>query len=235
MNELDKKQKTIAGMFNSISNSYDFLNHSLSFGMDYYWRRYCIKQLKKYNAKHIIDIAAGTGDFTFAAQKLKPELTIGIDISEKMLEVAKQKLKKKKLHNKIDFIHADALNIPFNNDYFNMCTVGFGIRNFENLNKGIAEIYRILKNNGIIAILEFSIPENKLFRSFYFFYFKNLLPLWGKLISKNKIAYNYLHDSVIQFSQNIDVKKVLKNNSFTEIKTKQLTGGIVTCYIFKKQ
>lgn len=232
-----KKQK-IVQMFDNIAGSYDFLNHFLSMGVDIYWRRKAVKILGKtfvsWKDRKILDVATGTGDFAIEALKLNPEKIIGIDISEKMLARAKEKIKKLPVKNKIKFLLADCENLPFENNYFDAVTVGFGVRNFENFEKGLFEMYRVLKKSGIVIILEFSRPKTFPIKNIFNFYFKNILPNIGKIISKDKEAYIYLPQSVQKFPDGEEFLNIMKNSGFSHLQQIPLTFGIASIYIGRK-
>ena len=228
------KKKQVAEMFDNISAKYDFLNHVLSFQVDKYWRRKTIKLLKKYPHEIILDVATGTADFAIAARKANPQKVVGIDISEGMLEVGRVKIEKKKLSRMIELQVADSENLPFNDAAFDVAVAGFGVRNFESLEKGLAEVKRVLKKGGRFFILEFSKPESGLFRFFYQFYFKRILPLIGRIVSKDKSAYTYLHDSVGAFPSGKEFEKIMEQTGYCNIESIPLTFGIATIYVGQK-
>jgi len=233
-NSIDSKKKQVGKMFDNIAANYDFLNHSLSFGMDYYWRRKSIKQLTN-NPKTILDIATGTADFAISACRIKDVKITGIDISEGMINVGKEKIKKKGLENRIDLQIADSENLPFSDNSFDAITAGFGVRNFENLEKGLSEIYRVLSSNGMIAILEPSKPKVFPLKQIYRIYFHKVLPFIGKLISKDNSAYTYLPNSVEEFPNGDKFIQHLKNIGFNNCKHIPLTFGIVDLYVAIKE
>ena len=224
------KKEQVAQMFDNISHRYDFLNHFLSLGIDKIWRKKTIKILKEGQPKEILDIATGTADFAIEAMRLNPDNVIGIDISNGMLEKGRLKINKKSLDKTIELKYGDSENLPFENDSFDAITVGFGVRNFENLNKGLSEIKRVLRQNGQLAILEFSKPKNFPVKQGFNFYSKYMLPFIGRVFSKDKSAYTYLPESVAAFPEGEDFKNILKDIGFTEIKLKRLSGGIATIY-----
>lgn len=228
-----KKQK-IGKMFDRIADSYDFLNHFLSLGIDIYWRKKTIRFLRKSNPKKILDVATGTADLAIEGVKLNPQKITGIDVSEKMLAKAGEKIKKLHLENKIELLFADSENLPFKDNYFNAITVGFGVRNFEDLKKGLSEMYRVLDINGIVVILEFSKPKKFPLNYIFNFYFKNILPIVGKIISKDQEAYAYLPQSVQSFPDGKDFLDIMKKTGFKNLSQVQLTFGIVSIYIGKK-
>ena len=221
-------------MFDNIAHNYDFLNHSLSFGMDYYWRRKSIKQLTN-NPKTILDVATGTADFAISACRMKDVKITGIDISEGMINVGKEKIKKKGLENRIDLQIADSENLPFSDNSFDAITAGFGVRNFENLEKGLSEMYRVLSPNGMVAILEPSKPKAFPLKHIYNIYFHKVLPFVGKLISKDHSAYTYLPNSVEAFPSGDKFIQHLKNVGFKNCKHIPLTFGIVDLYLAIKE
>ena len=201
--QADKKEQ-VAEMFNSISKKYDFLNHFLSLGIDIRWRKKAIKLLKKDNPKHILDIATGTADFAIESLSLKPEKVTGVDISEGMLSVGREKLKKKSLDHIIQLELGDSEKLLFEDNKFDAVIVSFGVRNFAHLEKGLADMYRVLKPGGKTVIVEFSRPSKFPFKSIYNFYFKAILPKIGRLVSKDQSAYTYLPESVQVFPDGTD-------------------------------
>lgn len=231
---IEKNKENVASMFNDIAPSYDFLNHFLSANTDKIWRKKSVKVLLAKKPKLILDVATGTGDLAIAMLKLNPEKITGIDISKEMLEIGKKKIKSLNQENTIELQQNDAENTPFNDDTFDAVTVAFGIRNFENLNKGLSELYRVLKPSGTLLILEFSRPENNFPGFFFKFYFKYILPALGKLFSKSNIAYRYLYQSVQQFASVNEMKNNLTNSGFKNVNTKKLSFGIATIYTASK-
>ena len=232
--EKSSKKEQVAQMFDNISGKYDFLNHFLSLGIDIRWRRKAIKYFKEDNPKHMLDIATGTGDFAIETLRINPEKVTGIDISEGMLEVGRKKMVKKGLSDKIDLISGDSENIPFDDNTFDGATVAFGVRNFENLEKGIGEIRRVLKPGAKLVVLEFSKPTSFPFKQFYNFYFKVILPRIGRQISKDKAAYTYLPESVNAFPDGERFLDILKSAGFKETECKPLTFGISSIYVGQK-
>src|SRR3989344_2277167 len=230
---MSKKQKT-AEMFDNIAGTYDFLNHFLSFGIDIYWRKRAVGVLKDLKPKKILDIATGTGDMVIEAIKLNPETIIGVDISEKMLAIGKEKIKKLDLENKIELLFGDSEKLSFKNNSFDAITVGFGVRNFEHLEKGLSEMYRVLDKNGIAVMLEFSKPKTFPIKNIYNFYFQKILPVIGKVISKNKAAYTYLSESVGKFPDGKDFLKIMREIGFNNLRQIPLTFGIASIYVGKK-
>jgi len=224
------KKEQVAEMFNNISGKYDFLNHFLSLGIDIIWRKKAIKLLKKDRPKHILDIATGTGDFAIEALALNPEKVIGVDISEGMLEMGRKKMKKRGLDKKIELRLGDSEGLLFEDNKFDAIIVSFGVRNFENLEKGLADMCRVLKPGGKVVVLEFSRPKRFPFKQIYNFYFKAILPKIGRLISKDSAAYTYLPESVGAFPDGDNFLKVLQKVGFNETKCKPLTFGISSIY-----
>ena len=230
----DGKKKQVAQMFNSIAGKYDFLNHFLSAGIDIIWRKKAISLLAKSKPKTILDIATGTGDFALEALKLNPDKITGVDISEGMLEVGRQKIAKRGLTQKIELKLGDSESLEFADNSFDAVMAAFGVRNFENLPKGLAEMYRVLKPGGTLMILEFSKPQSFPFKQGYNFYFKHILPVFGKLISKDQSAYTYLPESVQAFPDGQDFLSILKQTGFNDTKWHSLTFGISSIYMGKK-
>ena len=232
--ELSKK-KQVEEMFDNISSNYDFLNHFLSFGIDNIWRNKTIKIVSQNQPKLILDVATGTGDLAFAAQKkINPNKIIGLDLSNGMLEVGRAKINKRNLNDKLEFIQGDSENLPFDNDYFDSVMVSFGVRNFENLNKGLSEIFRVLKKGGQIVVLEFSKPKTFPIKQTYQIYSKYILPIFGSIISKDKSAYHYLSESVAAFPEGNDFLDELVKVGFLDTRLKKLSGGIASIYSGKK-
>ena len=224
------KKEQIAAMFNSISGKYDFLNHFLSLGIDILWRKRAVRLLKNHQPKLILDIATGTGDFAIEALSLNPEKIIGVDISEGMLSVGREKLIKKNLTDKIELLSGDSEVLPFEDNFFDAVIVSFGVRNFENLEKGLSDMLRVFKPGGKVVILEFSKPKSFPFKQIYQFYFQWILPKIGKLISKNHAAYTYLPDSVEAFPDGDDFLNILNKIGFQKNQCTPLTLGISSIY-----
>ena len=233
-NTTQGKKQQVATMFNNIAPNYDFLNHFLSLGIDISWRKRAIGILKGENPRRILDIATGTGDFAIAAMAINPEKITGLDISEGMLAVGQEKINRKKLQNKIELVLGDSENLPFPENTYDAITVGFGVRNFENLDKGLCEIYRVLSINGTVIILEFSRPKKFPVKQLYNFYFNHLLPLIGNLISKDKRAYTYLPQSVNAFPDGEDFLDILNKTGFKRTSIISLLFGIASIYTGKK-
>ncbi len=224
------KKDQVEEMFDDISPRYDLLNHLLSANIDKLWRRNAIHKLKAHNPKLILDIATGTGDFAIAAARINEAKVIGIDISEGMLEVGRRKLEKKKLTETIELQKADSEKLPFENEKFDAAIVGFGVRNFENLKKGLTEIFRVLRPGGVFYVLEFSKPANSPYKQIYQFYFTKILPFIGRMISKNSNAYTYLPESVNEFPDGELFLTILAEVGFVRNKCFPQTFGIATIY-----
>jgi demethylmenaquinone methyltransferase/2-methoxy-6-polyprenyl-1,4-benzoquinol methylase len=232
----ESKKQQVATMFDKIAFRYDFLNRFLSAGIDISWRKKAINQLKDLQPKYILDVATGTGDVAILADKmLKPEKITGIDISNGMLEIGRKKIEKLGLQNKIELITGDSETISFPDDSFDAITVAFGVRNFQNLEQGLSEMHRVLKPNGKLVILEFSRPKNFLFKVVYNFYMNYLAPGFGKLIAKNKDAYQYLNDSVQRFPEGENFITILKKSGYYSTYYKPLTLGICSIYCGSKR
>lgn len=228
------KKEQVARMFNSISGRYDFLNHFLSLGIDKRWRKTAIRILETAHPKLILDVATGTGDFALQALTINPEKIVGVDISEGMLEVGRKKLSQRGLSHKIELQLADSENLPFPDNNFDAVTVGFGVRNFENLKKGLTEINRVMKPGGLLVILEFSRPSRFPFKQVYNFYFKFILPKIGRLVSRDKSAYTYLPESVEAFPDGDRFTTILQETGFKNTACKSLTFGVSSIYTAQK-
>ena len=226
----DNKKKQITKMFDNIAGSYDFLNHTLSLGMDNVWRKIAIKKLTN-NPTTILDIATGTADFAIIASKYTKANITGIDISQAMLDIGNQKITKKGLSDRVNLQLADSENLPFDDNSFDALTAGFGVRNFEDLHKGLSEMNRSLKSGGILAILEPSEPTIFPLKLFHNLYFHYILPFIGGIISKDKDAYSYLPDSVSAFPSGKTFLTELEKAGFKECKHIPLTFGVVSLYI----
>ena len=232
---LKSKKDQVAGMFDNIAYRYDFLNRFLSGGTDVLWRKKMVDELKPLAPKTILDVATGTGDVAImAARRLNPDRITGIDISEKMLEIGRKKITKLLLNNKIALLKGDSEAINSGDNSFDAVTVAFGVRNFENLEKGLSEILRVLKPGGKLVILEFSKPAGS-FRWIYNLYMNNLAPFFGKLFCKDKEAYQYLHSSVKAFPEGKTFLHILQQVGFHETTLNRLSLGICTIYCGRKQ
>ena len=228
------KTEQVAQMFNNISKRYDLLNHLLSLGIDIYWRKQAIKLLKPEKPELILDIATGTGDFALEALALKPKKVIGVDISEGMLAVGREKIRRRGLTDKIEMKRGDSERLPFEDNIFDAIIVAFGVRNFEHLEQGLADMHRVLKPGGTTVVLEFSKPQGFPFKQLYNFYFTHILPLIGKLISKDQSAYTYLPESVQAFPDGEAFLRVMRQVGYTQTQCKTLTFGISSIYWGKK-
>lgn len=221
-------------MFNRIARHYDLLNHILSFGRDRYWRKILINKVINCHPSSILDLASGTGDLSVsAALKTQAHIT-AVDISENMLILAQQKAQKQNLQQRIRFVAADALHLPFDNNSFDVVTISFGIRNFQNVSLGLKEIQRVLKPEGHLFILEFGQPENAIFRFFYNLYSLTVIPVMGKIFSGNAKAYSYLRKSIRQFPYGNSFSVILQSEGFTHESFQALSGGIVFLYSAQK-
>ena len=232
--ELNKKEQ-VADMFNKIAYRYDFLNRFLSAGIDVWWRKKAISQLKHPQPKKILDVATGTGDVAILTYRLlKPEKITGIDISESMLELGRKKLEKQGLTGQIELLTGDSEAIRFADNSFDAITVAFGVRNFQNLDKGLKEMYRVLQPGGRLVVLEFSKPTRAGFKNLYTFYMNTVAPAIGKLFAKNKDAYQYLNDSVQAFPEGKPFLNIMHEAGFTQTYLKKLSFGICTVYCGSK-
>ena len=226
----------IAAMFDRISPKYDALNHLLSFNLDKVWRRKTAKAVAKSQPKTILDLATGTADLAIALAKQNPQAhIIGMDISEKMLDIGKEKVKQRNLENQIELHLGDATALPFEDNSFDAVTVAFGVRNFENLEQSLFEIQRVLKPNGQLVILEFSMPEKFPIKQAYLLYFKHILPKIGKWVSKDNSAYSYLPASVEKFPKPIVFSHLLASFGLGKCNTKRLTMGVAALYVSNKE
>jgi demethylmenaquinone methyltransferase/2-methoxy-6-polyprenyl-1,4-benzoquinol methylase len=231
----ESKKKQVENMFDKIAFRYDFLNRFLSAGIDVGWRKKAIKQLLSSKPKNILDVATGTGDFAITSYEiLKPDKITGIDISEGMLEIGRKKIEKAGLQQKIELLNGDSEAILFDNDTFDAVTVAFGVRNFENLEKGLSEIRRVLKPGGKLIVLEFTKPSAPVIKQLYNFYMNTITPKIGKVIAKNNEAYQYLNDSVLQFPEKESFIHILNQSDYRNAFYKTLTLGICSIYCAEK-
>ena len=228
------KKEQVSKMFDTISNEYDGLNRVISFGIDVKWRKKVVKIIGDTNPTSILDIATGTGDLAINLAKTNATKIIGLDISQGMLDVGKTKIEKLNLNNTIEMVLGDSEKIPFEDNSFDAITVAFGVRNFEDLEKGLSEIYRVLKTGGTFAVLETSVPTKTPYKQGYKFYSNNILPLIGKLFSKDKSAYKYLSDSAAAFPYGEAFNNILQKIGFIAIENKPQTFGVASIYIAKK-
>jgi demethylmenaquinone methyltransferase/2-methoxy-6-polyprenyl-1,4-benzoquinol methylase len=228
------KKQQVQTMFDRIAPRYDLLNRVLSFGIDKSWRRKAIRELATYRPKQILDVACGTGDFAIAALRVRPEKITGIDIAEEMLAEGNRKLAKKKTGKLIELMKADSEQLPFPDTTFDAVTVAFGVRNFENLDRGLSEINRVLRVEAPLVILEFSTPKTFPFRQIYHFYFSTILPFMGRLLSKDAKAYTYLYESVQAFPEGDAFLGILSKAGFKNCRVKRFTFGVCSLYIAEK-
>ena len=233
-NKETSKKAQVAKMFDNIAGRYDFLNHFLSLGIDILWRKRAVNEIGKISPKTILDIATGTGDLAIQASVLKPEKIIGIDISNGMLEVGRKKMRVKKLDSIIEMQYGDSEKLSFEDNSFDAVTAGFGVRNFENLPKGLREMYRVMNKGGKLAILEPSEPSVFPFKQIYNLYFKQILPFVGKLFSKDNAAYNYLPKSVAAFPSGQEFLEELEIAGFKNPQHIKLTFGVAALYTATK-
>ncbi|WP_104735565.1 bifunctional demethylmenaquinone methyltransferase/2-methoxy-6-polyprenyl-1,4-benzoquinol methylase UbiE [Hanstruepera ponticola] len=231
--DLGKKEQ-VAKMFDNISGDYDGLNRVISFGIDISWRKKVVAIVSEKNPENILDIATGTGDLAINLTETNAKTIIGLDISSGMLEIGKQKIRKKGLENTVELVLGDSENMPFEDNYFDAITVAFGIRNFETLEKGLAEIYRVLKPSGTFVILETSIPTKTPYKQGYNFYTKNILPIIGKVFSKDKSAYKYLCESASVFPYGEAMNNILRKIGFINVNDLPQTFGVATIYTSSK-
>ena len=231
---LNKKEQ-VEKMFDTISGNYDGLNRIISFGTDIKWRKRVIAKIIKHQPNSILDIATGTGDLAIKfAEKSKASKIIGLDLSEGMLAVARKKTQNTTLESKVEFIKGDSEALPFKDNTFDAITVSFGIRNFETLDKGLSEIYRVLKPKGLFIILETSVPSKFPFKQGYYFHSKVILPVIGKLFSKDKVAYTYLSESASVFPFGEKLNNILQKIGFIDVNHKPQTFGVATIYTASK-
>ncbi|NEU07795.1 bifunctional demethylmenaquinone methyltransferase/2-methoxy-6-polyprenyl-1,4-benzoquinol methylase UbiE [Flavihumibacter sp. R14] len=225
------KKEQVADMFNNISGTYDFLNHFMSLGIDVIWRKKAIRELLNHKPQYMLDVATGTGDFAFEALHiLKPAKIIGVDISKGMLEVARHKIKKRKLEDVFEVRMGDSEKLLFEDNTFDAITVAYGVRNFENLEKGLSDMYRVLKPGGKVVILEFSKPKVFPVKQGYNFYFKYITPAIGRIFSKDASAYSYLPESVAAFPDGNEFTARMVQCGFRDTKSRPLAFGICSIY-----
>ena len=228
------KRERVEDMFDRIAPKYDLLNKVLSVGIDKGWRKLMVAELKSLQPKTMLDIATGTADVAIACMKLQPDHITGIDISALMLAEGQKKIEGLGIANQITLQQADSESLPFADNSFDAITVAFGVRNFQNLDKGLSEMLRVLKPNGKVVILEFSQPENFPIKQFYNFYSKYILPTIGQLVSKERAAYEYLPESVAAFPYGQEFVKIMNSNNFVNTKCVSLTFGIASIYVGSK-
>ncbi|WP_314923202.1 bifunctional demethylmenaquinone methyltransferase/2-methoxy-6-polyprenyl-1,4-benzoquinol methylase UbiE [Prevotella pallens] len=234
-NSTDEKGKVVEEMFDNIASTYDTLNHRLSWNIDKSWRKKAIRRLAPFSPKTILDIATGTGDFAImSAKMLLPKTLIGADISDKMMEIGRQKVKEEGLDSIISFQKEDCLNLTFPSNTFDAVTAAFGIRNFQDLEKGLGEMYRVLKKGGHLCIIELTTPISFPMKQLFKIYSKVVLPFYGRLISKDSSAYDYLNKTIAAFPQGETMMSILQSAGFTKTSFTRLTFGICTMYIAEK-
>lgn len=233
-NNSSSKKEEVTKMFDTIAPTYDFLNHFMSAGIDFWWRRKTIAILGRSQPKTILDIATGTGDLAIAAAKINPDKIIGIDVAKDMVAIGMNKVAKKNLTDTITLQVGDAENLQMKDNTFDAVMVGFGVRNFGDLEKGLSEMHRVLKKNGQVVILEFSKPKIFPVKQLFGMYSRFIIPTIGKLVSKDKSAYTYLPSSVRAFPEGNDFLEILKNVGYKKTKAKRLTFGVATIYTANK-
>ena len=235
-NQISERKKESYKIFNEIASTYDFLNHTLSFGIDIYWRKKLLRHLPNKDSINALDLATGTGDvaLTLVSDPRIKKIT-GIDLSKGMIDIGIEKVKKKGLEKKIFLMLGDGVNIPAGDNAFDLTTISFGIRNFSDPQKSLHDIHRVLKKEGRLMIMEFAIPTNPFIRAIYFFYFRHFLPKIGNIVSKHKDAYTYLNQSVEDFPYGDNFLKLMQNAGFKNLKKQSLTFGIAMLYIGDKE
>lgn len=231
----EKKGIQVAKMFDNIAHSYDLLNHSLSFGIDKIWRRAAIKSLKPYKPQDILDVATGTGDFAIlTAKMLNPRKIVGVDISQGMIDVGVKKIAKERLDDTITLLTDDCMNLSFPDNSFDAVTVAYGVRNFENLDRGLREIRRVLRKNGRLVIIELTIPDKFPIKQLFSLYSKTAFPLLGKFISHDKKAYEYLPATMKAFPHGPGMKEIIREAGFNNPQYNNSVLGINTLYTAEK-
>lgn len=228
------RKEQVSAMFNNIAKKYDFLNHFLSAGIDRLWRRKLVARLLREKPNLVLDVATGTGDLAIELARRSRARITGVDIAQAMLDIGKTKIEKRGLEKQISLQWADSEALPFDTETFDAAMVAFGVRNFEDLHQGLSEMCRVLKNGGTVAVLEFSRPKAFPFKQLYDFYFKNILPLMGRMVSKDPSAYSYLPESVYHFPDGQAFLDHLKQAGFDQTEQKRLSLGIATLYTAKK-
>ena len=233
-NDTRSKKAQVEEMFDNIAHRYDFLNHLLTLGIDIIWRKKAVKFIGTIQPKRILDVASGTGDFAFEALTLNPDKVVGFDLSEGMMNYGRQKAKELKVEHIVEFVKGDSEKMPFADNSFDAITVGFGVRNFENLEAGLKEMFRVTRSGGKIAILEASMPSNTIIRALHGLYFGKIVPLIWRLFSKDARAYNYLPESVRVFPEGLEFVRILENIGFRNIEWQPLTFGACAFYKMEK-
>ena len=232
--EVMAKKEKVQEMFNGIAPRYDLLNHLLSMGIDKSWRRKAMRELEGGRRGTVLDIACGTGDFSIEALRHGVERVVGADISENMLAVAREKAREKGLEDRLEFRYGDSENLDFEDGTFDAVTVAFGVRNFEHLERGLAEMCRVLRPGGKVVVLEFSTPERFPMKQLYRFYFKQILPRVGGLVSGDRKAYEYLPASVFAFPQGDRFLQIMRSCGYKNVAQRRLTFGIASLYTGEK-
>ncbi|MEM6764628.1 MAG: bifunctional demethylmenaquinone methyltransferase/2-methoxy-6-polyprenyl-1,4-benzoquinol methylase UbiE [Bacteroidota bacterium] len=228
------KKEQVTEMFDNISGGYDTLNHTLTMGIDFWWRKKAVQQLADTSPKLILDIATGTADFAISAIRLNPDKVIGLDISPKMLAVGREKISKKGLDKRIELIEGDSENLPFPDNHVDAVTVGFGVRNFENLSLGLSEIHRVMRPGAKAVILEPAFPKSFPLKQLFAFYFRYITPLIGKMISGDDAAYTYLPESVRAFPEGEGFLAICREVGFAKGESKPMTLGSCAMYVLTK-
>ena len=235
-NNQDKKTGQVREMFNSIAPAYDFMNRAMTFGIDKYWRRIAVNKLSQYQPKRILDIATGTGDLAIRIYKaLSPEKVTGIDLAQGMLDVASEKVKKLGIEKHFEFSTGDCLNLDMNDCTFDAITVAYGVRNFENLQQGYNEMHRVLDCGGVVCVVELGTPQNPIIKALYNFYSSKLIPLMGRMISKDVKAYSYLPAIIAAAHQREDMLQLMRTAGVEKCRYKEMTFGTCISYIGKKR
>lgn len=228
------KKEEVRTMFDNIAGKYDLLNRMLSLRIDVAWRNKAVRILKSYKPQHVLDVACGTGDFSIAALKSGATQVTGVDISENMLASGRKKMLDKGLRDRIKLLTGDSEHLQFADNHFDAATVAFGVRNFEDLDKGLSEMFRVLKPGAPLVVLEFSKPKSFPVKQLYHLYFSTILPAIGRLVSGDPRAYTYLFESVSAFPEGEDFLHHLRNAGFKSCKVKRLTFGICSLYSAEK-
>ncbi|MBE6307112.1 MAG: bifunctional demethylmenaquinone methyltransferase/2-methoxy-6-polyprenyl-1,4-benzoquinol methylase UbiE [Bacteroidales bacterium] len=229
------KTGQVREMFNSIAPAYDVMNRMMTMGIDTIWRRKAVDMLRDYNPRRILDVATGTGDLAFLIdQRLKPDTLLGIDLSEGMLSVAREKATERGVADRVSFAIEDCLSLSLPDNSYDAITVAYGVRNFENLKQGFAEMYRVLSPGGVLCVIELSTPEHFPFRQLYKFYTYTIIPLVGRIISRDKQAYSYLPRSVAAVAQGEEMLDIFRSVGFKNCRLRRLTFGACTIYMGEK-
>lgn len=234
-NHSEEKGTQVEQMFDTVAHSYDLLNHRLSFWIDKYWRNYLVRKLSKTKPKNILDVATGTGDLAILeAKRLCPQAVVGADISEGMMKIGREKVEKENLQKLISFRKEDCMKLSFADNSFDAVTAAFGIRNFQDLEAGLKEMHRVLRPGGTLCVIELTRPVHFPIKQLFAIYSHTVLPLYGRLISKDKSAYKYLIATIEAFPQGETMVQILKRTGFAEARFNRLTFGICTCYTATK-